>query len=76
LGRADEVRKILESSGISTVVFSDVGLILPLNSLRRQVRFIQIMFVMESWALVAEAQWDTAKAVGLRVSHAGGDERI
>ena len=65
MGRVDEVRKILESSGISTVMYSGVEPDPPIELIERVGKSTQIMVVMESWASVAEARWILQKRLGL-----------
>jgi hypothetical protein len=54
LGRADEIRKILESSGISTVIFSEVEPDPPIELLRGPVKSTRITSVKGYWASVGE----------------------
>jgi aldehyde:ferredoxin oxidoreductase len=71
LGRADEVRKILESSGISTVVFSGVEPDPPIEIIERVGKIYTDNVCDGIVGLGGGSSMDTAKAVGLRVSHAG-----
>ena len=71
LGRADEVRKILESSGISTVVFSDVEPDPPIELIEKAGKIYTDNVCDGIVGLGGGSSMDTAKAVGLRVSHAG-----
>ena len=71
LGRADEVRKILESSGISTVVFSDVEPDPPIELIEEAGKIYTDNVCDGIVGLGGGSSMDTAKAVGLRVSHAG-----
>jgi choline dehydrogenase len=71
LGRADEIRKILESSGISTVVFSDVEPDPPIELIERAGKIYTDNVCDGIVGLGGGSSMDTAKAVGLRVSHAG-----
>jgi aldehyde:ferredoxin oxidoreductase len=71
LGRADEVRKILELSGISTVVFSGVEPDPPIEIIERVGKIYTDNVCDGIVGLGGGSSMDTAKAVGLRVSHAG-----
>jgi aldehyde:ferredoxin oxidoreductase len=71
LGRADEVRKILESSGILTVVFSDVEPDPPIELIEEAGKIYTDNVCDGIVGLGGGSSMDTAKAVGLRVSHAG-----
>jgi len=71
LGRADEVREILESSGISTVVFSDVEPDPPIELIEKAGKIYADNVCDGIVGLGGGSSMDTAKAVGLRVSHAG-----
>jgi aldehyde:ferredoxin oxidoreductase len=71
LGRADEVRKILESSGISTVIFSDVEPDPPIELIEKAGKIYTDNVCDGIVGLGGGSSMDTAKAVGLRVSHAG-----
>ncbi len=71
MGRADEVRKILEASGISTVIFSDVEPDPPLELIERAGKIYTEDGCDGIVGLGGGSSMDTAKAVGLRVTHAG-----
>ncbi len=71
MGRADEVRKILESRGISTVIFSDVEPDPPIELVERVGRIYTDHGCDGIVGLGGGSSMDTAKAVGLRVTHAG-----
>jgi choline dehydrogenase len=71
IGRADEVRKILESSGISTVIFSDVEPDPPIELIERAGKIYIDNGCDGIVGLGGGSSMDTAKAVGLRVTHAG-----
>jgi aldehyde:ferredoxin oxidoreductase len=71
MGRADEVRKILEASGISTVIFSDVEPDPPIELIERAGKTYTDNDCDGILGLGGGSSMDTAKAVGLRVTHAG-----
>jgi aldehyde:ferredoxin oxidoreductase len=71
MGRADEVRKILEASGISTVIFSDVEPDPPIELIERAGRVYTENGCDGIVGLGGGSSMDTAKTVGLRVTHAG-----
>jgi aldehyde:ferredoxin oxidoreductase len=71
MGRADEVRKILESSGIPTVIFSDVEPDPPIELIERVGKIYTDNGCDGIVGLGGGSSMDTAKAVGLRVTHAG-----
>ena len=71
MGRADEVRKILESSGISTVILSDVEPDPPIELIERAGKVYTSNDCDGILGLGGGSSMDTAKAVGLRVTHAG-----
>jgi alcohol dehydrogenase class IV len=71
MGRADEVRKILEASGISTVIFSDVEPDPPIELVERVGKIYTDSGCDGIVGLGGGSSMDTAKAVGLRVTHAG-----
>ncbi len=71
MGRADEVRKILESSGISTVIFSEVEPDPPIELIERAGKIYTDNGCDGILGLGGGSSMDTAKAVGLRVTHAG-----
>jgi aldehyde:ferredoxin oxidoreductase len=71
MGRADEVRKILESSGIATVIFSDVEPDPPIEIVEKVGKVYTNHGCDGIVGLGGGSSMDTAKAVGLRVTHAG-----
>lgn len=71
MGRADEVRKILESSGISTVIFSEVEPDPSIELVERAGKIYTDNGCDGILGLGGGSSMDTAKAVGLRVTHAG-----
>jgi aldehyde:ferredoxin oxidoreductase len=71
IGRADEVRKILESSGISTVIFSEVEPDPPIELIERAGKIYTDNHCDGILGLGGGSSMDTAKAVGLRVTHSG-----
>jgi len=71
MGRADEVRKILESSGISTVIFSEVEPDPPIELIERAGKIYTDIGCDGILGLGGGSSMDTAKAVGLRVTHSG-----
>jgi len=71
MGRAEEVRKILESSGISTVIFPDVEPDPPIELIERAGKVYTNNGCDGIVGLGGGSSMDTAKAVGLRVTHAG-----
>jgi aldehyde:ferredoxin oxidoreductase len=71
MGRADEVRKILESSGISTILFSEVEPDPPIELIERAGKIYTDNNCDGILGLGGGSSMDTAKAVGLRVTHTG-----
>jgi alcohol dehydrogenase len=71
LGRADEVRKILASSGISTVIFSEVEPDPSIELIERAGKIYLDNGCDGILGLGGGSSMDTAKTVGLRVSHPG-----
>ncbi len=71
LGRADEVRKILERSGISTVIFSEVEPDPSIELIERAGKIYSKNGCDGIVGLGGGSSMDTAKTVGLRVSHPG-----
>jgi aldehyde:ferredoxin oxidoreductase len=71
MGRADEVRKILEAGGISTVIFSEVEPDPPIELIERAGRIYTDHGCDGIVGLGGGSSMDTAKAVGLRVTHGG-----
>ncbi|MCG6536805.1 MAG: iron-containing alcohol dehydrogenase, partial [Syntrophales bacterium LBB04] len=73
-GRAAEVQKILEKSGISTVIFPEVEPDPPIELIERAGKLYQENGCDGILGLGGGSSLDTAKTLGLRVSH-GGDLR-
>jgi alcohol dehydrogenase len=71
MGRADEVRRILESSGISTVIFSGVEPDPPIELIERAGKIYLENGCDGILGLGGGSSMDTAKTVGLRVTHGG-----
>ena len=71
MGRADEVRKILEASGISTVIFSEVEPDPPVELIERAGKIYLENGCDGILGLGGGSSMDTAKTVGLRVTHGG-----
>ena len=71
LGRADEVRKILEASGLSTAIFSDVEPDPSIELIERAGKIYLEKGCDGIVGLGGGSSMDTAKTVGLRVSHPG-----
>jgi aldehyde:ferredoxin oxidoreductase len=71
MGRADEVRKILDSSGISTVIFADVQPDPPIELVERAARVYTENSCDGIIGLGGGSSMDAAKAVGLRATHSG-----
>jgi aldehyde:ferredoxin oxidoreductase len=71
MGRADEVCKILKSRGISTVIFSEVEPDPPIELIERAGKIYTDKGCDGILGLGGGSSMDTAKAVGLRVTHAG-----
>jgi aldehyde:ferredoxin oxidoreductase len=71
MGRADEVRKILESSGISTVIFSGVQPDPPIELIEKVGKIYAENSCDGVVGLGGGSSMDTAKAVALRVTHGG-----
>ena len=71
MGRADEVRKILETSGLSTVIFSEVEPDPSIELIERAGKIYRDNGCDGILGLGGGSSMDTAKAVGLRVSHPG-----
>ncbi len=71
VGRADQVRKILESSGISTVLFPEVEPDPPIELIERAGKMYADNGCDGVVGLGGGSSMDTAKAVGLRVTHGG-----
>jgi len=64
IGRADDVRKILESSGISTVIFSDVEPDPPIELIERAGKIYIDNGCDGIVGLVVEARWILPKLSG------------
>jgi alcohol dehydrogenase class IV len=71
LGRADEVRKILEASGLSTVIFPEVEPDPPIELIERAGKIYLENGCDGILGLGGGSSMDTAKTVGLRVTHPG-----
>jgi aldehyde:ferredoxin oxidoreductase len=71
MGRADEVCKILQSSGIETVIFSEVAPDPPIELIERAGKIYADHGCDGILGLGGGSSMDTAKAVGLRVTHSG-----
>ena len=71
MGRADEVRKILESSGISAAIFSSVEPDPPIEIIERVGKIYTENGCDAILGLGGGSSMDTAKAVALRVTHTG-----
>ncbi len=71
MGRADEVRKILESSGISAAIFSGVEPDPPIEIIERVGKIYMENGCDAIIGLGGGSSMDTAKGVALRVTHAG-----
>ena len=71
MGRADEVRRILEKSGISTVIFSEVEPDPPIELIERAGKIYKDNGCDGIVGLGGGSSMDTAKTIGLRVTHDG-----
>ena len=71
MGRAGEVRKILEAQGISTVIFSEVEPDPPIELIERAGKIYKENGCDGIVGLGGGSSLDTAKAIGLRVTHGG-----
>ncbi len=71
MGRADEVRKILESSGISATIFPGVEPDPPIEVIEKVGRIYAENGCDAILGLGGGSSMDTAKAVALRVTHTG-----
>ena len=71
MGRADEVRKIFESSGISSVIFSDVEPDPPIELIERAAKVYTDSSCDGIVGLGGGSSMDAAKAIALRATHAG-----
>ena len=71
MGRAGDVRKILEAQGISTVIFSEVEPDPPIEIIERAAKIYKENACDGIVGLGGGSSLDTAKAIGLRVTHGG-----
>ncbi len=71
MGRADEVRSVLNSSGISTVIFSGVEPDPPIELIEKAGKIYKENGCDGIVGLGGGSSMDTAKAVALRVTHTG-----
>ncbi len=71
MGRANEITKILESRGISTVIFSDVVPDPPIELIERAAQVYADHSCDGIIGLGGGSSMDAAKAVALRVTHPG-----
>ena len=71
LGRAEEVRKILEAGGISTVIFAEVEPDPPIELIERAGKIYKDNGCEAIVGLGGGSSMDTAKTIGLRVTHPG-----
>lgn len=70
-GRAEEVRKILEAGGISTVIFAEVEPDPPIELIERAGKIYKANGCEAVVGLGGGSSMDTAKTIGLRVTHPG-----
>ncbi len=70
-GRAEEVKKILEKSGIETFVFAEVQPDPPIELIERAGKLYKEHGCNGIIGLGGGSSLDTAKVIGLRVSHGG-----
>ncbi len=70
-GRAEEVRRILEKSGIETVIFPDVEPDPPIELIERAGKLYKENGCDGIVGLGGGSSLDTAKTLGLRVTHSG-----
>jgi alcohol dehydrogenase class IV len=73
-GRAEEVRKILEKSGLETEIFAEVEPDPPIELIERAGKLYKETGCDSILGLGGGSSMDTAKTLGLRVTH-GGDMR-
>ena len=73
-GRAEEVRKILEKSGLETEIFAEVEPDPPIELIERAGKLYKETGCDGILGLGGGSSMDTAKTLGLRVTH-GGDMR-
>lgn len=71
LGRAEEVRKILEAAGLTTVVFAEVEPDPPIELIERAGKIYKDNSCQAIVGLGGGSSMDTAKTIGLRVTHPG-----
>jgi aldehyde:ferredoxin oxidoreductase len=71
LGRAEEIRRIVEPRGLEAVVFSEVEPDPPIELIERAGRLYTETACDGILGLGGGSSMDTAKALGLRVTHAG-----
>lgn len=71
LGRAEEIRRIVEPRGLETVVFSEVEPDPPIELIERAGRLYAETGCDGILGLGGGSSMDTAKALGLRVTHEG-----
>jgi len=71
MGRAGDVRKILEAQGISTVIFSGVEPDPPIELIEQAAKIYKENACDGIVGLGGGSSLDTAKAIGLRVTHGG-----
>ena len=71
LGRAEEIRRIMEPRGLETVIFSEVGPDPPIELIERAGRLYADAGCDGILGMGGGSSMDTAKALGLRVTHAG-----
>jgi alcohol dehydrogenase class IV len=70
-GRAEEIKKILEASGITTVIFAEVEPDPPIELIERAGTLYKETGCDGILGLGGGSSMDTAKTLGLRVSHSG-----
>src|SRR5450759_3190168 len=70
-GRAEEVRKILEASGIASVMFPEVETDPPIELIERAGKLYKENGCDGILGLGGGSSLDTAKTLGLRVTHSG-----
>lgn len=73
-GRAEEIKKILEASGIATEIFAEVEPDPPIELIERAGKLYKETGCDGILGLGGGSSMDTAKTLGLRVTH-GGDLR-
>jgi aldehyde:ferredoxin oxidoreductase len=70
-GRAEEIKKILKASGIATVIFTDVEPDPPIELIERAGKLYKEAGCDGILGLGGGSSMDTAKTLGLRVTHDG-----